>query len=93
MEPGRPAKTDKLAILDDAIRVLKQLKTEAQELKETNERLLEEIKCSKVSIFSTVYSGELYIAIYFLCLEHVFLEILFWVPASVLKSECSWKRK
>ncbi|MED6131586.1 hypothetical protein PIB30_011189 [Stylosanthes scabra] len=47
LEPGRPAKTDKMAILDDAIRVLKQLKTEAEELKETNAKLLEEIKCSK----------------------------------------------
>lgn len=35
LEPGRPVKTDKPAILDDAIRVLSQLKTEAQELKET----------------------------------------------------------
>ncbi|XP_057430969.1 transcription factor bHLH104 isoform X2 [Lotus japonicus] len=47
LEPGRPVKTDKPAILDDAIRVLSQLKTEAQELKETNEKLLEEIKCLK----------------------------------------------
>ncbi|RYR38196.1 hypothetical protein Ahy_A09g043169 [Arachis hypogaea] len=47
LEPGRPAKADKMAILDDAIRVLKQLKTEAEELKQTNEKLLEEIKCSK----------------------------------------------
>jgi cell division septum initiation protein DivIVA len=43
-------RTDKPAILDDAIRVLNQLKTEAQELKETNEKLLEEIKCLKVGI-------------------------------------------
>ncbi|KAJ6719430.1 TRANSCRIPTION FACTOR BHLH104 [Salix purpurea] len=47
LEPGRPAKTDKPAILDDAIRVLNQLKNEAQELKETNEKLLEEIKSLK----------------------------------------------
>ncbi|XP_027366367.1 transcription factor bHLH104-like [Abrus precatorius] len=47
LEPGRPVRTDKPAILDDAIRVLSQLKTEAQELKETNEKLLEEIKCLK----------------------------------------------
>jgi hypothetical protein len=50
LEPGRPVRTDKPAILDDAIRVLNQLKTEAQELKETNEKLLEEIKCLKVGI-------------------------------------------
>jgi hypothetical protein len=53
LEPGRPAKTDKPAILDDAIRVLNQLKNEAQELKETNEKLLEEIKSLKVVTFNT----------------------------------------
>ncbi|CAN1310216.1 Transcription factor bHLH104 [Linum perenne] len=36
LEPGRPVKADKPAILDDAIRALNQLKSEAQELKETN---------------------------------------------------------
>lgn len=50
LEPGRPARTDKTAILADAIRVLTRLKTEAQELKETNENLLEEIKTLKVVI-------------------------------------------
>ncbi|KAI4318006.1 hypothetical protein L6164_025819 [Bauhinia variegata] len=47
LEPGRSVKADKPAILDDAIRVLNQLKTEAQELRETNQKLLEEIKCLK----------------------------------------------
>ncbi|XVF38429.1 hypothetical protein REPUB_Repub20aG0101000 [Reevesia pubescens] len=47
LEPGRPARTDKSAILDDAVRVLTQLRTEAQELKETHEKLLEEIKSLK----------------------------------------------
>ncbi|KAK6122727.1 hypothetical protein DH2020_043531 [Rehmannia glutinosa] len=47
LEPGRPMKTDKSAILGDAIRVLNQLKTESQEYKETNEKLLEEIKTLK----------------------------------------------
>ncbi|OMO54836.1 hypothetical protein CCACVL1_27526 [Corchorus capsularis] len=47
LEPGRPARTDKLAILDDTIRVLTQLRTEAQELNETKEKLLEEIKTLK----------------------------------------------
>ena len=53
LEPGRPARTDKSAILDDAIRVVTQLRTEAQELKETNEKLLEEIKSLKVSSIQT----------------------------------------
>lgn len=49
LEPGRPMKTDKLAILGDAIRVLNQLKTESQEYKEMNEKLLEGIKTLKVT--------------------------------------------
>ncbi|KAI3693021.1 hypothetical protein L6452_32848 [Arctium lappa] len=47
LEPGRPASTDKLAILGDAIRVLNQLKSESQDCKEMNEKLLEEIKTLK----------------------------------------------
>ncbi|GFP85773.1 transcription factor bhlh104 [Phtheirospermum japonicum] len=47
LEPGRPMKTDKSALLGDAIRVLNQLKTESQEYKEMNEKLLEEIKTLK----------------------------------------------
>lgn len=49
LEPGRPTKTNKPAILDDAIRVLNQLKTEAEELKQTNEKLREEVESLKVS--------------------------------------------
>jgi len=59
LEPGRPVRTDKPSILDDAIRVLSQLKTEAEELKTTNEKLLEEIKCLKVSIVSDIFCSEL----------------------------------
>ncbi|KAI3469749.1 hypothetical protein Pfo_026412 [Paulownia fortunei] len=44
LEPGRPVKTEKLAILGDAIRILNQLKAESQEYAEMNKRLLEEIK-------------------------------------------------
>ncbi|KAG2325882.1 hypothetical protein Bca52824_008610 [Brassica carinata] len=47
LEPGRTPKTDKPAILDDAIRVLNQLRDEAHELEETNQKLLEEIKILK----------------------------------------------
>ncbi|XP_076943890.1 transcription factor bHLH104-like [Bidens hawaiensis] len=47
LEPGRPASTDKLAILGDAIRVLNQLKSEAHDFKEMNEKLSEEIKTLK----------------------------------------------
>ncbi|CAI9762720.1 unnamed protein product [Fraxinus pennsylvanica] len=48
LEPGRPVKTDKLAILGDAIRVLNELKSESQEYEEMNKKLLEEIKMLKV---------------------------------------------
>lgn len=49
LEPSRHTKTNKPAILDDAIRVLNQLKNEAEDLKQTNEKLREELKNLKVS--------------------------------------------
>ncbi|KAJ0717118.1 putative transcription factor bHLH family [Helianthus annuus] len=48
LEPDRPATTDKLAILGDAIRVLNQLKSDAHDFKEMNEKLSEDIKTSKI---------------------------------------------
>ena len=48
LEPGRPPKSDKAMILSDAARVLVQLRSEAQQLKETNEKLQETIKDLKV---------------------------------------------
>ncbi|CAA7012877.1 unnamed protein product [Microthlaspi erraticum] len=47
LEPTRTPKTDKSAILDDAIRVVNQLRGEATELKDTNQKLQEEIKSLK----------------------------------------------
>uniref|UniRef100_A0A2N9HC55 BHLH domain-containing protein n=1 Tax=Fagus sylvatica TaxID=28930 RepID=A0A2N9HC55_FAGSY len=47
LDAERPVKIDKNAILDDAIRILNQLRAESQELKETNEKLLEEIRSLK----------------------------------------------
>ncbi|KAL8145634.1 transcription factor ILR3-like isoform X2 [Apium graveolens] len=44
LEPGRPPKTDKAAILNDAVRMLTQLRSEANTLKESNEELQEKIK-------------------------------------------------
>ncbi|KAF5481118.1 hypothetical protein F2P56_001798 [Juglans regia] len=44
VEPGRPAKTDKTAILIDAIRMMTQLRSEAQKLKKSNEDLQLKIK-------------------------------------------------
>ncbi|KAF8396843.1 hypothetical protein HHK36_018478 [Tetracentron sinense] len=47
MEPGRPLKTDKVAILSDATRLMNQLRVEAGKLKETNEALQDTIKSLK----------------------------------------------
>ncbi|KAK3028448.1 hypothetical protein RJ639_039040 [Escallonia herrerae] len=44
LEPGRPPKTDKAAILNDAVRMVTQLRSEAQKLKESNEDFQEKIK-------------------------------------------------
>lgn len=48
LEPGRPARADKVAILSDAARRLNQLRVEAQKLKESNEALEGTIKSLKV---------------------------------------------
>ncbi|GAB4858133.1 hypothetical protein Ancab_039437, partial [Ancistrocladus abbreviatus] len=44
LHPGGPAKTDKSAILTDAICTLDKLRTEAEELKEKKSKLEDEIK-------------------------------------------------
>lgn len=49
LEPGRPPKTDKAAILIDAVRMVTQLRGEAQMLKDSNTNLSEKIKELKVS--------------------------------------------
>jgi len=48
LEPGRTPKTDKAAILVDAVRMVTQLRTEAQKLKDSNSDLQEKIKELKV---------------------------------------------
>lgn len=50
LEPGRPPKTDKAAILSDAVRMVSELRSEAQKLKESNEDLqikIRELKAEK----------------------------------------------
>lgn len=44
LEPGKPPKIDKAAILTDAARMVTQLKSEAQKLKDSNESLQEKIR-------------------------------------------------
>ncbi|XP_010923988.1 transcription factor ILR3 isoform X2 [Elaeis guineensis] len=48
LEPGKPPKMDKAAILSDAVRMVTQLRSEAQKLKDSNENLQEKIKELKV---------------------------------------------
>lgn len=48
LEPGRPPKTDKSAVLVDAVRMVTQLRDEAQKLKNSNLNLQEKIKELKV---------------------------------------------
>lgn len=50
LEPGRPPKTDKSAILVDAVRMVTQLRDEAQKLKDSNTSLQEKIKELKVRL-------------------------------------------
>lgn len=44
LDPGRPVKTDKAALLIDATRMVTQLRSESQKLKETNTDLQEKVK-------------------------------------------------
>ncbi|GFQ00010.1 transcription factor ilr3, partial [Phtheirospermum japonicum] len=44
LEPGRPPKIDKSAILADAVRMVTQLRGEAQKLKDSNSNLQDKIK-------------------------------------------------
>ncbi|KAG9131087.1 hypothetical protein Leryth_024692 [Lithospermum erythrorhizon] len=44
LEPGRPPRTDKSAVLVDAVRKLTQLRSETQKFKDTNSSLQEKIK-------------------------------------------------
>ncbi|XP_056860880.1 transcription factor ILR3-like [Raphanus sativus] len=44
LEPGHPPKTDKAAILVDAVRMVTQLRGEAKKLKDTNSNLQDKIK-------------------------------------------------
>lgn len=54
LEPRRPPKTDKAAILSDAIRIVTQLRSEAQKLRESNEEIQERIKELKVRLLTLV---------------------------------------
>ncbi|KAF6161123.1 hypothetical protein GIB67_007764 [Kingdonia uniflora] len=47
LEPGKTPKTDKIIILNDATRLLNQLRTDAKKLQETNEELQDTIKSLK----------------------------------------------
>lgn len=48
LDPGRPAKVDKAVLLADAVRMVTQLRDEAQKLKESNENLIQKVNELKV---------------------------------------------
>ena len=52
LEPGHPPKTDKAAILVDAVRMVTQLRGKAQKLKDSNSSLQGKIKELKVNLSS-----------------------------------------
>jgi len=76
LEPGGPARSDKSAILDDAIRVLNHLRSEAKELKDANAKLEEEIKSLKVSESDSYNLQKNMVSYnkYVLCLSHLFIK-------------------
>ncbi|KAJ6819709.1 transcription factor ILR3 [Iris pallida] len=51
LQPGKPPKIDKAAILSDAVRMVTQLRSEAEKLKDSNENLQEKIKELKFGQF------------------------------------------
>ena len=57
MDPGKPPKTDKSAILSDATRLMNHLRLEAKKLKDSNEALKDAIKSLKVTSELLSYSS------------------------------------
>ena len=57
LEPGRTPTADKTVILANALHTLNELKTEAQQVTESNERLREAIKKLKVRKYSFLLFG------------------------------------
>ena len=57
MDPGKPPKTDKSAILSDATRLMNHLRLEAEKLKDSNEALKDAIKSLKVTSELLSYSS------------------------------------
>lgn len=50
LDPGRPPKVDKAVILVEAVRIVTQLRDEAQKLRESNQSLQEKINELKVCV-------------------------------------------
>ena len=64
LDPGRPPKMDKAAILGDAARLVTQLRNEAQKLKDSNETLQEKINELKVSLLVSILVHFLWLPLY-----------------------------
>ncbi|KAG4948358.1 hypothetical protein JHK85_042206 [Glycine max] len=50
LDPRKPLKMDKAVILSDAVRVVSQLREEAQKLRESTENLQEKINALKIDL-------------------------------------------
>jgi hypothetical protein len=55
LEPDTLPKTDKVTLLNDAVRVVTQLRNEAERLKERNDELREKVKELKVILLILLY--------------------------------------
>lgn len=64
LDPGRPAKMDKAVILSDAVRMISQLRDDAQKLRESNKHLLEKINELKVSLVLVMHTLIVYDSIW-----------------------------
>ncbi|XP_028551992.1 transcription factor ILR3-like isoform X1 [Dendrobium catenatum] len=56
LEPGKPPKLDKVAILCDATRMVTQLRADAQKLNDLNQTLQDKIKELKLRLFSSTWN-------------------------------------
>lgn len=56
LDPAKPLKMDKAAILVDAVRMVTELRNESQKLKDSNESLQDKIKELKVLIPFSLFS-------------------------------------
>lgn len=77
LDPGKPPKADKLAVLRDATHLLIQMRVEAKKLKESNEALQDAIKNLKVKLSS----------VFLCCLVAVIRKVRDWIAGGEIRTE------